>query len=87
MKKPSKMSQPKLHSFVESIVNVLIGLGINVYFQTLVFPIFHIYIPLHTNLQIAAIFTVISILRSFILRRVFNKIHVHLYDKKNERTA
>lgn len=87
MKKPSKLSQPKLHSFIESVVNVLIGLGINVYAQTLVFPLFGINIPLHTNLSIAAIFTVISIVRSFGLRRIFNRIHVYLYDKPNARTA
>lgn len=82
----SRASQPKVHSFIESVVNVLIGLGINVYAQHVIFPLFGVHIPVRDNLEIAAIFTVISIARSFTLRRIFNTIHVY-YDKTNARTA
>lgn len=60
----------------ESVVNVIVGLSINVIAQAIVFPWFGIYIPLHTNLSIAGVFTVISIARSYSLRRFFNWIHI-----------
>lgn len=71
-----KASQPKHHSFIESIVNVAVGLGINITAQHLVFPLFGIYISWGQNLQIAGIFTVISIIRSYCLRRGFNHYHI-----------
>lgn len=71
-----KASQPKHHSFIESIVNVAVGLGINIIAQHLVFPLFGIYISWGQNLQIAGIFTVISIIRSYCLRRGFNHYHI-----------
>jgi hypothetical protein len=43
--------------------------------QITVFPLFSIQIPLASNLAIGAIFTIISIGRSYMVRRVFNKLH------------
>ena len=59
-------------SFLESIVNILIGYGINLLAQILVFPIFNIHIPLHDNIMIGIIFTFISLARSYVIRRWFN---------------
>ena len=69
-------SQPKGMSLTESIINVLVGLLINITAQHLVFPLFGIYITWGQNLQIAMIFTVISIIRSYVLRRGFNWWHI-----------
>lgn len=65
--------QTKLWSFIESVANIAVGLGINVTAQYFIFPLFGIVIPIHENLQIAAIFTGISLLRSYLIRRWFNK--------------
>ncbi len=70
------MSQPRIHSLIESIANVAVGLGVALITQIAVFPLFGIYIPLASNLSIAAIFTVVSIVRSYAMRRLFNAIHV-----------
>lgn len=72
------MSQPRIHSLVESIANVAIGLGAAVATQVAIFPLFGIHIPLSDNLSIAGIFTVVSIVRSYAVRRLFNFIHVRL---------
>jgi hypothetical protein len=58
------MSQTRLGSLVESIVNVLIGFGVGVASQYYIFPLFDIHIPFWTNVEIAVWFTVISIARS-----------------------
>ena len=66
------LGQKKKHSLLESVVSTVIGFGINVTAQHLVFPLFGIYISWHENLTIAVIFTFISILRGYVIRRIFN---------------
>lgn len=65
--------QLKRHSFVESIANVAVGYFIALLSQILVFPLFGINISLKQNILIGVIFTVISIARSYCLRRLFNQ--------------
>jgi hypothetical protein len=67
-------NQSRFHSALESVVNVLIGYGVAVASQLFVFPMFGIDIPLSSNLQIGAWFTAISLVRSFAVRRLFNRI-------------
>lgn len=65
--------QTRKHSFIESLVNVLIGYGVAVGSQYAIFPFFGIYIPLEEHAIIGLWFTVISIIRSYLLRRYFTK--------------
>jgi hypothetical protein len=66
------MQQTKLESLLESIVNILIGYFVALASQLLVFPMFGINVPLSINLLIGAWFTVISLVRSYVIRRWFN---------------
>jgi hypothetical protein len=66
--------QSKKYSFIESCVNVAVGYFVALASQILIFPIFDIDATIKDNLMIGLFFTVISIIRSYILRRVFNKI-------------
>ena len=68
------MSQTRIHSLTESVVNVLIGYSIAVFTQIILFPLFGINITYSDNFIIAATFTVISVIRSYTLRRLFNYI-------------
>ena len=68
------MIQSRRMSLVESIANVVIGYGIAVATQVVVFPLFGIHIALADDLAIGMVFLVISLVRSFVLRRVFEKI-------------
>ncbi len=70
------MRQSKRMSMMESLTNVAVGYGVAVSAQIVVFPMFGIEVPLADNLAIGAIFTGISIMRSFALRRVFEEIRV-----------
>jgi hypothetical protein len=67
--------QTRTQSFIESCINVAIGYGIALASQIIVFPLFGIHVPLSSNIVIGAIFTIISICRSYVVRRVFNKLH------------
>lgn len=64
--------QTKIESFIESLANVSFGYTIAVISQLVIFPWFGIDITMGDNLLIGAYFTVISVVRSYLLRRYFN---------------
>ncbi len=68
------MKQTRWMSFVESVANVLVGYGVAVLTQMLVFPLFGMRASVSDNLLIGVIFTVVSLARSFTLRRVFESL-------------
>lgn len=68
------ISQTRTHSLVESVLNVLIGFGIAIASQLIIFPIYNIHVPIETNLAIGGWMTIISIIRSYLLRRAFNNL-------------
>ena len=70
------MKQTRLMSLVESVANVIVGYGVAVITQILIFPIFGLHTTLAQNLKMGAIFTIVSIARSFALRRVFEAIRM-----------
>lgn len=66
------MTQSRLQSLIEAWINVLIGYWVAIASQLLIFPLFGIHIPLYDNLLIGGYFTVISLARSYVVRRWFN---------------
>lgn len=70
------MKQSKLMSFVESTINILVGFGIACVAQAILLPMLGVPIPWDANFAFAGIMTVISIARSFVLRRVFEALHI-----------
>ena len=70
------MKQSRLMSLVEAITNVIVGYGVAVVTQILIFPIFGLHTTLAQNLQMGLLFTGVSIIRSFLLRRLFEAILV-----------
>ncbi|WP_243032886.1 DUF7220 family protein [Vibrio cincinnatiensis] len=65
--------QSKKHSFIESVTNVLVGYWVSVLSQLLIFPLFGVHLRIEENLLISFYFTLISIVRSYSIRRLFNK--------------
>jgi hypothetical protein len=65
------MRQSRLMSLVEAVANVAIGLLVAVATQIAVFPLFGLHASLLQNLQLALVFTGVSIVRSYLLRRLF----------------
>jgi hypothetical protein len=70
------MKQPRLMSLAEAVANVIVGYGVAVVTQILIFPIFGLHTTLAQNLQMGLLFTGVSIIRSFLLRRLFEAIRV-----------
>jgi hypothetical protein len=70
------MKQSRAMSLGESLANVAVGYGLAVGTQMLVFPLFGLHTTLEQSLAIGMIFAVVSIARSFALRRLFEQIRV-----------
>lgn len=65
--------QSRRMSLLEASLNTLTGYIISVITQILVFPQFGVHMTLETHLITVGIFTVISIVRSYFWRRLFNR--------------
>ncbi len=70
------MEQTKLGSLYESLINIIIGWSINFTANMLIFPHFGWAISVEQNIWLGTIYTLISLIRSYVIRRWFNaKLH------------
>jgi hypothetical protein len=65
--------QSKKDSFKESCANVAVGYIVALASQLIVFPLVGLDSTLNQNLKIGVYFTVISLIRSYCVRRYFNE--------------
>lgn len=68
------MTQSRARSAIESVANVAVGYGVAIATQATVFPLFGLHASAGQHLTIGAIFTVVSLVRSYALRRLFNRL-------------
>ncbi len=66
--------QTKKHSLLESLTNVIVGLLMSFLTQLVIYPILNIEVSLNQNIIITAVFFIISFVRGYVIRRIFNKI-------------
>ena len=66
------MMQSKRESLIETLTNVSIGWFISFIANMLVLPLFDYDVSLTDGVLISIIFTVISIIRGYVVRRWFN---------------
>mgnify|MGYP003679782670 FL=1 len=66
------MKQSKLDSALESITNVCVGFTINFTANMLIFPIFGWSISIEQNILLGALYTAISLVRAYAIRRAFD---------------
>ncbi len=66
--------QSRTGSLVEAGTNVLVGYVLAIGMQRLVYPLFGIATTLATDAIIAFVFTLVSLARSYLLRRVFERM-------------
>lgn len=65
-------------SLLEAAANVVIGYVLAVMTQIAVFPLFGVWPTLKENLAIGAVFTGVSLLRSYCVRRAFENWRLRL---------
>jgi len=63
-------------SLLEALANVAVGYVVAVMTQIAVFPLFGLHATLGDNMLVGAIFTIMSIVRGFALRRFFESIRI-----------
>ena len=66
------MTQTRLGSLIEACINVAIGFWINFAANLVILPLFGWHVTVTQNLALGAIYTGISIARSYAVRRWFN---------------
>lgn len=67
------MTQSRRMSLIEAVINVVVGYSLAVGMQIAVFPVFDIHIALRDQLSIGFAFTGISLVRGYLLRRLFER--------------
>jgi hypothetical protein len=68
------MAQTKLGSFIEAWANIVVGFSINFFANMAILPLFGFKVSAGSAFEIGLIFTVISLARSYVLRRWFNEL-------------
>ncbi|PWR02384.1 hypothetical protein DKT77_12675 [Meridianimarinicoccus roseus] len=68
------MSRSRALSAIEAVTNVVVGYGVAVAAQLVFFPAIGISVALADNLRLGALFTGLSLVRSYVLRRLFARI-------------
>jgi hypothetical protein len=68
------MSQSRRMSLFEAVTNVTVGYVLAVATQIVVFPWFGLHASFGDNMGIGAVFTCISLIRGYALRRLFELI-------------
>ena len=64
--------QTKKQSLIESLTSTTIGIIIGIVLNLTILPIFGYPVSLSDSLWISVIFTIVSIIRSYVIRRFFN---------------
>ena len=64
--------QTKKKSIIESLVNTISGLIIGLSIQLLMYPILEIEVTIQQNLLLTSVFFIVSVIRGYIIRRLFN---------------
>jgi hypothetical protein len=69
-----RLAQSRTDSLIEASTNVLVGYLLALATQRLIYPLFGIATTLSTDALIAIVFTLVSLARAYLLRRVFEHV-------------
>lgn len=70
------LGQSKLESMVETAVSIAIGFVVAFSANLVILPLFGFYPDFWANFWLTVFFTVVSIIRSYFVRRLFNWLHL-----------
>lgn len=65
------MNQTKRKSLIESVIQTIIGLGTSILIQVILYPMMGIPVTFSQNLIITSVFFLVSIVRGYFVRRIF----------------
>lgn len=64
--------QKRKYSLIEAITNTIVGFIVSLLIQLAIYPIMEIPVSFNQNIIITLVFTIASIIRGYIIRRLFN---------------
>jgi hypothetical protein len=67
------MQQTRRGSLIEAVTNTVVGYALAVATQFAVFPLFGLRVGVAENLTLGLVFTAVSVIRGYALRRVFER--------------
>lgn len=70
------MKQTRKASLAEALANIAIGYCVAIAAQVAIFPLFGIHIGAGSHAAIGGLFTGVSLVRSYVLRRLFEALRV-----------
>jgi hypothetical protein len=73
--------QSRKSSFYEACINVLIGFWINFFANLVILPMVGFHITVSQNLYIGLLYTIVSVARSYVIRRWFNRMITRAAEK------
>jgi hypothetical protein len=65
------VGQSRRASLLEAAFSTAVGFLVAVATQAIVLPVFGVHLPLTANLQVGVVFTLASIVRGYLIRRLF----------------
>ena len=68
--------QSKTKSIIEAVSNTVIGLLTAFIIQIIIYPLLNIEVSINQNIIITFVFFIVSIIRSYLVRRLFNSFDV-----------
>jgi len=71
--KIAQQMQTKQKSLIESVTNTVAGFLVSLCIQLIIYPLMGIPVSFDQNLLITSVFTIASIGRGYVIRRVFNR--------------
>lgn len=78
--------QTRKGSLVESVISTAVGFVVAMIIQLTVPPMFGAKLEFHQDLTIVGVFTLASVIRQYVLRRVFNHLTVRKYQYESPRS-
>lgn len=75
-------SQSQRHSFLEVITNNIVGVITYFCLFTIIDHVFETNLTAGHNFIISIVLVIVSFIRQFMLRRIFNRIHLNKYKDK-----
>ena len=72
----SQHKQSRQMSLIEAIANIAVGYFVAVAMQIVAFPLFGFDASLEENLALGGLFTIASLCRSYLLRRIFEALRI-----------
>lgn len=79
--------QSRLESLVEAFVSTFIAYGVSVVAQIYIMPLYGAKLTVSQNIQIVGIFTVISFVRTYWVRRMFERFHQWRRNRRLQRVS